>query len=257
VLALRQWDYWATVYRRVWRGSVISSFLVPVLYLAGMGLGLGRYVSNGGAAATLGGVPYLKFIAPGLLATTAMQTAVFECTYPVVSNLKWQKVFEAMIATPLRVADILAGQVGFVAFRLVTTCAVLGGVLAAFGAVESVPGLLLAVPAAVIVGLAFATPIIAYTARLESESPLALLFRLVIIPMFLFSGAFFPISQLPTTLRWLAELTPIWHGVELCRDLTLGQAELLPSLLHVGYLAAFAVVGWWLARFSLTRRLIR
>jgi lipooligosaccharide transport system permease protein len=257
VLAVRAFDYWCTVYRRVWRGSIISSFVLPVLYLAAMGVGLGHYVSGGGATQQLAGLTYLQFVAPGLLATTAMQTAVSECTYPVLSNLKWQKVFEAMICTPLRVSDVLAGQIGYVAFRLVTTCAVLALVLGLFGAVLSAAGAALAVLVAVVTGLAFATPIVAFVGTLENDSGLALLFRLGIIPMFLFSGAFFPTSQLPAALEWLATVTPVWHGVTLCRDLTSGQATLAGGAAHLAYLSAWGLAGWWLAARSLTRRLTR
>jgi lipooligosaccharide transport system permease protein len=255
MLALRQVDYWATVYRRVWRGTIVSSFVLPLFYLAGMGIGLGRYVDDAGASAALGGLSYLEFIGPGLLATTAMQTAVGESTYPVFSYFRWMKVYDAMIASPLRVRDVLAGHLGYVTFRLATTCAVLLGVLGVFGAARSPAGAVGAGLVAVLVGLAFATPIFALSARLEGDSGFALVYRLGLIPMFLFSGAFFPVSQLPAGVAWLARITPAWHGVELCRALTTGRVDWLPALGHVGYLLVWIAAGWWLAERAFTRRL--
>ena len=257
MLALRQADYWATVYRRVWRGTVVTSFVLPVLYLAAIGVGLGHYVDDAGSTAALGGLSYLDYVGPGLLATTAMQTAVGESTYPVLAYFVWQKVYDAMIATPLRVRDVLVGHLGYVVLRLATTCTVLLAVLALFGIVHSVVGGLGAIAVAVLVGLAFATPIFAFSARQENDSGYALLYRLGLIPMFLFSGAFFPISQLPAAIAWLARLTPVWHGVELCRALTTGRATVLAALGHVGYLLLWVVVGWWLAERAFRRRLER
>jgi lipooligosaccharide transport system permease protein len=257
MLALRQADYWATVYRRVWRGTVVTSFVLPVLYLAAIGVGLGRYVDDAGSTAALGGLSYLDYVGPGLLATTAMQTAVGESTYPVLAYFVWQKVYDAMIATPLRVRDVLVGHLGYVVLRLATTCTVLLTVLALFGIVHSVAGGLGAVAVAVLVGLAFATPIFAFSARQENDSGYALLYRLGLIPMFLFSGAFFPVSQLPAAIAWLGRLTPVWHGVELCRALTTGRATVPAALGHVGYLLLWVVVGWWLAQRAFRRRLER
>jgi lipooligosaccharide transport system permease protein len=257
MLVLRQLDYWATVYRRVWRGTVVTSFVLPLLYLAGIGIGLGRYVDDAGSTAALGGLSYLDYVGPGLLATTAMQTAVGESTYPVLAFFLWQKVYDAMIATPLRVRDVLIGHLSYVVVRLTTTCAVLLVVLSIFGVVTSVAGGLGALAVAVLVGLAFATPLFALSARLKNDNGFALVYRLGLIPMFLFSGAFFPTSQLPAAIAWLAWLTPVWHGVELCRALMTGQATLLPALGNIGYLLLWVVAGWWLAEQAFRRRLER
>lgn len=257
MLALRQVDYWATVHRRVWRGTVVTSFVVPVFYLAAIGVGLGRYVDAAGSTAAIGGLSYLDYVGPGLLAITAMQTAVFESTYPVLARFIWQKTYNAMIATPLRVRDVLVGHLGYVVLRLVTTCAVLLVVLALFGVVHSVAAGLGAVAVAVLVGLAFAVPSFAFSARQENDSGFALLYRLGLIPMFLFSGAFFPVSQLPAAIAWIARLTPVWHGVELCRALITGGVTVPAVVGHVGYLLLWVVVGWWLAERAFRRRLER
>jgi lipooligosaccharide transport system permease protein len=255
-LVTRQYDYWATAYRRTWKGSVFSSFLIPLLFLAAMGVGLGRLVDHNTGGGALGGVSYLSFIAPGVLVTTAMQTAVGESTYPVMGKIKWNFVFHAMVATPLRTVDVVLGQLGFVAFRVLTTCAVFLGWIAVFGAVES-PLAVLDLGVALLVGLAFAAPVFAIATRLDNDWGFALVFRLGLLPMFLFSGVFFPVTQLPDGIEWLAYVTPLWHGVALSRDLCLGSVPLGPAAGHLAYIAVWAVAGTWPALRGLTRRLIR
>ncbi len=253
-LVVRQLDHWRVRWKRTWRGSAISNFLLPVLYLLAMGVGLGSYVDDGGATQSLGGLDYLDFIAPGLLATTVFQNAVGASTWPVMGALKWDKTYYAMLATPLRVRDILLGNLWFVAARLALTAAVFLAVLVAFGVARS-PWALLALPAAVLVGMAHSTPCFAYAASLQRETGFMLLYRLGVVPMFLFSGAFFPVSQLPGVLEQLAQVLPLYHGVELVRGLTLGRPELWPDVLHLAYLAAWLLAGWWLADRRLARRL--
>jgi lipooligosaccharide transport system permease protein len=250
----RQFDYWVTVYKRTWKGSLVSSFLLPLLYLAAMGIGLGSFVDANGTGA-LGGISYLQFIAPGLLASTALQIAVGESTYPVMSGLKWQKFYYSMIATPLRPADVMYGQLAFIAFRVLTTCTVFLIVIACFGGLKSPLGLL-ALPVVLLVGMAAAAPVCAVATTLQNDSGFAMIFRFGVIPAFLFSGAFFPVSQLPDWIEWLAYLSPLWHGVELSRDLSLNTAELWPALGNLAYLAAWFGIGTWFAVRGITRRLI-
>lgn len=250
-------DYWVTVYRRTWKGSVITSFLMPFLYLTAMGVGLGGFVDDNAGPQALDGISYLAFIAPGLLAVTAMQTAVFETTYPVMGAFKWHRVYFSMAATPLRVADIVGGQLAFAVFRILLTCTVFLGVLAAYGALDNVVGGVGAVLVVVLLGAAYAAPMMAITSRMKSESGFALVFRLGLLPMFLFSGAFFPISQLPAAIAWLAMATPIWHGVELTRMLTLGSVDGVAALGHLSYLVVVLLVGWYFAITGFTRRLSR
>ncbi len=254
-LAPRLTDYWLTVLKRTWRGSVITSFLMPFLYLTAMGVGLGSFVDDRAGVQALGGVTYLAFIAPGLLATTAMQTGVFESTYPVMGGFKWHRSYFAMAASPLNPADIVLAQLAFVAFRIVITCGVFLAVIAGFGALHSWWGGLLAVVVAIVLGLAYAAPITGLASRMRNESGFSLIFRLGLMPMFLFSGAFFPISQLPDVVRWLAYVTPIWHGVELSRMLTLGRVDWWPATGHLAYLLAWLVAGWIYAVTGFARRL--
>ncbi len=253
-LVTRQLDHWRVRWRRTWRGSVITNFVSPVLFLLAMGVGLGSYVDDGGATRSLGGVDYLDFLAPGLLAATVMQNAVGASTWPVMGAIKWDRTYQAMLATPLRVRDVLVGNLWFVAARIVLTATVFLIVLVAFGVARS-PWALLALPAAVLVGMAHATPIFAYSAALQRETGFMLLFRLGVIPMFLFSGAFFPVSQLPLVLAGMAQVTPLYHGVELIRGLVLGTPDLLADAGHLGYLLVWLVGGFWLADRSFTRRL--
>lgn len=254
-LAPRLFDYWRTVARRTWRGFIFTNFLMPFLYLASMGVGLGHFVNNGSGAAALGGIDYLAFIAPGLLATTALQTAVFESTYPVMGGFKWHRVYFSMAATPLRPADIVAGQLTWTACQVFLACGVFTAVIAAFGGLVNWWGGLLSVGVAILVGLAHGAPITGLSARLKDETGFSLIFRLGLMPMMLFSGAFFPVSQLPTAITWLAYLTPIWHGVDLTRHLTLGTATLWPSIGHVVYLLAWVAFGWFYAVRGFSRRL--
>jgi lipooligosaccharide transport system permease protein len=255
-LAVRSFEYWIYQYRRTWRGSVVSTVLFPVLFLASMGLGLGTLVDSpdGGAAGGLDGLPYLDFLAPGLLAATAMQTGVGESTYPVMGAIKWIRTYHAMLATPLGVLDVLVGHLLFIAVRVLFGSAVFLAVMTLFGAVRS-PLALLAVPAAALTGMAFAAPIAAFSATTNNDAGFAALFRFVVTPLFLFGGVFFPVSQLPPVLEQLAYVTPLWHGVALCRDLALGDVSVGSTLLHVIYLAAWVLVGSVVAAAAYRRKL--
>jgi lipooligosaccharide transport system permease protein len=255
-LTARQVDYWLVVYRRTWRGSAVSSFLMPVLYLTAMGLGLGSFIDSPGSRQQLGGVSYLEFIAPGLLAATAMQSAVGESTYPVLGNFKWTKVYLSMVATPLSVPSVLLAHLSYLAFRQLLTSAVFLGVLGAFGLLAGVGTALVALVVAVLIGMAHATPVFAYAASLRDEHGFALLFRLGVIPMFLFSGAFFPVSQLPDAFEVLAYVTPLYHGVEVTRMLTTGDVAVGAAAMHTAYLLLWLVTGWWLALRAFSRRLV-
>jgi lipooligosaccharide transport system permease protein len=252
-LAIRQFRFWLTNYRRTWRGSIYSSVLNPFLYLGAMGLGLGTLVDRHGTS-SLGGVSYLAFLAPGLLAAAAMQTAMGESTYPVYGSVKWLKTYQAAISSPLRPSDLFHGHLLWTTFRLTMNSAIFLGVMAVFGAAESA-WLIVCLPAAVLTGLAFAAPIETYAMTCTKDTSFAMLFRFGIIPLFLFSGTFFPVSQLPVYVRPLAYVTPLWHGVALCRSLSLGTAQLGASAGHVGYLAALTALGIYAGNRTYRRRL--
>ena len=251
----RQVDYWVTVYRRTWRGSVFTSFLMPLFYVFSMGVLLGGFIDDG--TADLQGAPsYLAFIAPGLVAAHAMTIATGEVMWPVYGAVKWSKTYLGMAATPLSVGDIVAAHFAFVLFRVATTCGVFLAVLSLFGVFASVGGVLLAFLVQLLLGMAFAAPLYALSAGLKTQTAFAVIYRVGLVPLFLFSGAFFPITNLPPLMQWLAVATPLWHGVDLTRMLTLGNLDATAALVHVAYLAVMFAVGWWWAVRRLTRTLV-
>jgi lipooligosaccharide transport system permease protein len=251
----RQLDYWVTVYRRTWRGSVFTSFLMPLFYVFAMGVLLGGFIDDG--SADLQGAPsYLAFIAPGLVAAHAMTIATSEVMWPVYGAVKWSKTYLGMVATPLSVGDIVAAHFAFVLFRVATTCGVFLAVLAPFGVFASVGGVLLAFLVQLLLGMAFATPLYALSAGLKTTTAFAVIYRVGLVPLFLFSGAFFPITNLPPLMQWLAVATPLWHGVDLTRMLTLGDLDATAALVHVAYLGVMLALGWWWAVRRLTRTLV-
>jgi lipooligosaccharide transport system permease protein len=251
-LPARPLEFFLAQYKRVWRGTIISSVVTPIIFLLAFGWGLGQIAND--SVALPEGISYLEFVAPGLLAATSMQIASFEASWPVLSAIKWSRQYHAMLATPLRIGDVLLGHQAFIGLRMLMTATIYFVVILAFGAVVSPLGVL-AIPVAVLVGIAFAAPIAAWGAYTESDASFVAIFRFVILPMFLFSGTFFAVETLPRVFEGVAYLTPLWHGVDLSRQLTLGEVDPASALLHVLYLVAFATAGLLLAQISYTRRL--
>lgn len=244
-------------YRRSFRASIFSSFLTPVLFLAAMGVGLGSYV-DAGSNQSLDGLSYLAFLAPGLLAAACMQSAAFEAAFPIMAGLQWSRVFHAMHATPISGLDIALGNLAWIAARMLLVATVFTAVIVLFGAASS-PLVILGIPAAALTGLAFAAPIMAYSATLRSPEKFNALFRFGITPLFLFSGTFYPVESLPTILQPLAWVTPLWHGVSLARGLSLGTIgdEPLMALVHLAVLVGFLAVGTWFAIRTISAKLVR
>lgn len=241
------------VFSRLWRGSVGFAFLQPLLFLAAMGLGLGGLVERNAGA--VGGVSYLGFVTPGLMAASAMLVSGGEGLWPLMGRLKWVGSYVAMIATPISASQAFYGWLVWVAVRsalaavtFLIAAAALGGVLSVWGVV--------AIPAAVLTALAFAAPIGAFTATQETDFRFPILMRLGLMPLFLFSGTFFPVEQLPDAVELLVWLSPLWHGVELCRAATTGIAD-SPFLLlvHVAVLVALLAAGARLGGLTFRRRL--
>ncbi|MBA3733886.1 MAG: ABC transporter permease [Actinobacteria bacterium] len=241
-------------YRRVWRGTAITSVINPVFYLGALGIGLGTLVNKSSGNSL--GVPYIDFVAPGMLAATAMTVASGEASWPVMGSIKWTRQYFAMLATPLGTRDIVLGHQLWMTARVAMTSAVYLAVIAAFGGVDS-PWGILALPAAVLLGAAFTTPFAAYAATRDSDAAFVPVNRFIVVPMFLFSGTFFPVSRLPQALEWLAYATPLWHGVELCRMFTLGNVDALRALGHTAYLLLFVVVGFIWAQRTYAERLLK
>jgi lipooligosaccharide transport system permease protein len=243
-------EYRLTSYRRVWKGSILSSFGLPLLFLLGMGMSVGTYVDARGAL----GTDYLDYIAPGVLMATALQVAVGESTWPVFGSFAWTRVYHSMLATPLRVRDILVGALGFVLVRVALASVGFIVVMLLFGAVHSWR-VVLALPACLLLGLAIAAPSVAYAASIKNDGMFAVLMRFGIIPMSLFAGVFFPVDSLPVVPRSLAFATPLWHGVELARGATLGIGTAWGWAAHTGYLLLWCALGYWLALHRFRRRL--
>jgi lipooligosaccharide transport system permease protein len=250
-------EHRALQYRRTYRASLFSSFGIPVLFLTAMGLGLGGYV-DANPDPSLAGLTYLQFLAPGLLAATVMQAGSFEAAFPILGGLQWNKIFHAMYATPIRAFDIALGNIVWIAIRLAMVALVFTIVVIAFGASRS-PMIVLAIPAAVLTGLAFTTPIMAFTATQRTPDRFAAMFRFGITPLFLFSGTFYPIESLPSLLQPIAWISPLWHGVDLCRALTLGTIgrDPLLMLIHTVVLVAVTVLGTLAAARTIEARLVK
>ena len=243
-------------YRRNWRATAVSSVVQPLLFLLAFGVGFGALVEGaGGVAAATGGPEYLVWLAPALLAVSAVQTAAFESSYPVLSGFKWQRVYHGMTAGPVSPAQVALGHIAWVAVKTTGAGAVFVGVIAVFGGVAS-PGIVVALLAAVLAGAAVAAPITAFSATLESEgTAFSVLFRFVVVPMTLFSGTFFPVDRLPGWVQPVAWVSPLWHGTELARAAALDRWQPLAALGHTAYLLALLVLGAVLAARLFTRRL--
>ena len=243
-------------YRRSFRGSLFSSFVQPTLFLAAMGLGLGGIVDKSGASASLGGVSYLTFLAPGLLAAAGMQVAFSEATYPILASLSWVRTYFAIAATPATPRAIAVGQILIILFRLALVTGIFMVVTLAFGVDRSPGGMVLAWFASILTGLAFATPIAAYSATRKTADSFNALFRFAMTPLFLFSGTFFPLDRLPGFLQPIAALTPLYHGVALTRGFALGTLAPSDALVHLAYLGILAGLGTYACLVTFERRLI-
>jgi lipooligosaccharide transport system permease protein len=181
---------------------------------------------------------------------------VGEVTWPVMGAIKWHKTYYAQIATPLEPAHLVAGHLMFVLFRLATTCAVFMLALAPFGVFETWWGPFLAFGSQVLVGMTFAALIFGWSARLKDEAGFGVMFRLGVFPLFLFSGAFFPVANLGDAGALVARLTPLWHGVNLSRMFCVGVVDWPVALLNLAVLVALLVGGWFWSVSGLTKRLV-
>lgn len=228
-----------------------SSFVEPILYLFSVGIGVGALV---GEVMTQGGqsVPYRSFVAPGLMAVAAMNGAIFDTTFNFFIKLKYAKSYDAILATPMGVHDVAAGEVIWALMRGALQAFAFLAVMAAVGLIES-PLALLALPAALLIGMAFAGAGLAGATWIRSFVDFDYV-ALAMIPLFLFSGVFFPLSRYPETVATIIEFTPLYQGVELQRALILGEVG--PGLLfNVAYLTIMGIVGMRIAGKRLGRLL--
>lgn len=251
--ALRVLEGQLVAYRRQWRGNVVSTFVNPVLFLTAMGLGLGSLVDR---TDQLGGLGYLPFYASGLLAAQAMQTGAADGGFPVMAGLKWVKTWFLTITAPVTPRQLVLGHLAFVTLRLTFASVVFAVVASLFGAFAVHRGLA-AVPVVVVCGLAYAVVVMAITVTWQSDQALVSVFRFGLVPMFLLSGTFFPVTQLPGWLQPVAQVVPLWHAVELVRAVTVGVATAWPTWVHLGWLTVWLVAGA-AATIQIThRRLVR
>lgn len=249
----RAWTVWRRnldVFAKTWKVNLLVPALEPVLYLLALGFGVGYYIAE------VDGVPYIRFIAPALVSVSVMNASFFECTYGSYVRMYYQKTFDAVIATPVSLEEVIAGEILWGATRSVISASLILPVLVLFG-VADLPTSLLLIPFAFPAGLLFASIGMCFTAvipNIESINYPAFLF---ITPMFLFSGTFFPLSLLPAPLQTLAlAALPLTHVVNVCRALTLA-AGLDLLLLGLLWIAAVTPVAFLLALRMMKKRLIR
>jgi lipooligosaccharide transport system permease protein len=252
---IRVWESEFAVYRKIWHSHLLLAFVQPLLYLIGIGFGVGALVdANADSTSSLGDVSYFEFLGPALLATTAMISAGQASLWQVLDGFFWGNRYRAMAATPLTSADIASGLTLWHTTR--TTIGVTGVavVLAAFPDTRSW-GLLAAVPVAVVTGLAFALPITAWSSTRYGDGSFPTIIRFGLLPMFLFGGAFFPVDQLPGWLQPIAYLTPLWHGVELCRGAVIDSVSPGNIAVHLAVIGGYVVAGWVACRIAFAKRL--
>ncbi len=214
--AFRVWQRHFKVYTKLYRSSIALNFVEPVLYLAALGLGLGAYVKE------INGIPYIDFIAPGIIASSAMFAATYECTYGTYVRMEYQKTFDAILATPVNLSDLVAGELIWGASKSVLYGSIIMIVISAFGLVVS-PLIILAIPLLFVSGLIFAEISIIFVAIVPGIDSFNYFYTLFMTPMFLFSGIFFPINGLPPLVSKLAFFTPLYHLVNICRSFSAGN----------------------------------
>ena len=238
------------MYRRFWL-IFVAGFIEPLLFLGSIGIGVGRLIHT---LPGPGGTPvdYAVYVAPGLLATSAMNGAVIDTTFGFFVNYKYGRAYDGMLATPMRVIDVAVGEVIWALLRGAAYSGVFLATMAALGYVKS-PWALLAFPVAVLIGMAFAAAGLGATTWMRSFVDFDYV-NLALVPLFLFSGVFFPISRYPGWLETIVRFTPLYQGVELERRLVLGALDPV-MLVHAAYLAAMAVVGVAVASRRLRRLL--
>jgi lipooligosaccharide transport system permease protein len=241
----------ARAFRHAWL-TLVSGFFEPVFYLFSLGIGIGAIV--GGVEVGGRTVGYAEFVAPALLAASAMNGAVFDSTFNIFWKLKYARLYDSVLATPLGPRDVAVGEVTWALLRGAFYAAAFVVVTVAAGYVESWWALL-AVPAALLIGLAFAGAGMAATTFMRSWQDFDLV-QLAVLPMFLFSATFYPLSTYPPQLQWVVQATPLYHAVELERQLLLGAVDASIAG-HVAYLAVLGLAGIVVAARRLEKLLLK
>ncbi len=213
--AMRVWQRHWMVYTKLYKTSFALNFAEPALYLVAMGLGLGAFVPS------IHGVPYIKFIGPGIVASSSVFAAVYECTYGTYIRMTFQKTFDAIQATPVNLDDLIAGELIWGATKSVIFGVTIMIVIALFGLVDS-PAIMLAVPFIFLGGLIFAELSVVFCAIVPGIDSFSYFYTLFMTPLFLFSGIFFPLDSMPRIVADLAYFTPLYHLVNVCRAFSAG-----------------------------------
>lgn len=231
--AFRVWQRHFTVYTKLYKSSIALNFVEPVLYLAALGLGLGAFVRE------INGMPYIDFIAPGIIASSSMFAAVYECSYGTYVRMTYQKTFDAILATPVNIDDLIAGELMWGATKSLLYGTIIIFVISALGLVES-PLVLLAVPVLFMSGLIFAEISLIFVAVVPGIDSFNYFFTLFMTPMFLFSGIFFPLDTLPPLVTKIAFFTPLYHLVNVCRSFAHG--DILASRWDIVWITAVVII---------------
>ena len=250
---LHVWRRNVRVYRKTWRVSFLPPLLEPLLYILAFGYGLSVLV--GDVTWRQETVPYVAFIAPALLCIAMMYNAFFETTYGSFVRMYYQKTFDAMLATPLFLDEIIAGEIVWGATKAVIATAIMQAILTLFGLIRYPEGLLI-LPLSFVAGFAFASIGMVFTAVVKHIDLFNLPIFLFVTPMFLFGGTFFPLETLPAWAQAVAWCLPLTHLVEITRAVGLGRLG-LPLLWHLLYLAVFSALFFPLALVWMRRRLIK
>ena len=203
------------VYTKLYKSSIVLNFVEPTLYLIALGLGLGAFVKE------INGVPYINFIAPGIIASSSMFAATFECTYGTYVRMTYQKTFDAILATPVNLDDLVAGELMWAATKSTFYGAIIMIVISLFGLVDSA-SIIFVIPVLFLSGLLFAVISMIFTAIVPGIDSFNYFYTLFMTPMFLFSGIFFPLNNLPPVVSKIAFFTPLYHLVNICRSLASG-----------------------------------
>lgn len=258
----RRWGWWYQAewrlisMRAYWTSILGAAVITPVLYVLAMGIGLGALVdaSSGG----IGGVPYLTFVAPGLLVSTVVMSAGNELMYPVMDGFKWSKLYFARSASASSALQVALGELLAVSIRMAAEASVFWVVLVLLGATVPTWSWLM-IPIAALAGMAFGAPLMGYSATLEEEGfEFSMIQRFVLMPMFLFAGTFYPLESMPVYLQWIGWISPMWHGTQLARAVSYGMPlDAGQAVLHGAYLALLVVVGAWFSVRNFVRRLSR
>lgn len=257
ILLVHFWEHQFWRLRSSFRATIVSGMIGPLMYLLGIGIGIGSQVDV--EAADLGTGRYVDFVGPGLMAAAAMQLGATESLWDTAASLKWRGNYISAVTTPLSTAQLFVGHAGWIGFRALIGATVYLLPLLLFGIPERLTTVLAPFVAA-LTATAFAAPLSAWSGHVvsqgQTEQSFPMILRLGILPMYLFSGAFYPIEQLPLVLEWIARVLPVWHGVELVRGLIIDtDLSLSGGLTHLAVLAAYTALGMVVGARTFTKAL--